>query len=110
MFKHATGRKLARAYRTSAASVVAGGAVSQQQGFDGADSRQRISVEVPALPDDLSSRDLPPLSDALAFTLNVSSPLSILQTVHVILTLVLCFALSFRFRKFCTLTGWGHVT
>ncbi len=90
VFKHATGRKLARAHRTSAASVVAGGAVPEQQGVDGADSRQRMSVEVPALPEDLSSRDLPTLSDALAFTLNVSAPSSIHKLLYVILTFLFC--------------------
>ena len=105
VFKHATGRKLARAHRTSAASSVASSAVPEQQGVDGADSRQQMSVEVPALPEDLSSSDLPVLSDALAFTLNVSSPSSTPQPL--VCYSHICFVLSFRFLIFCTLTGWG---
>ena len=99
VFKHATGRKLARAHRTSAASSVASSAVPEQQGVDGADSRQQMSVEVPALPKDLSSSDLPVLSDALAFTLNVSSPSSTphRNLLYVILTFVLFYHSDFSY-------------
>jgi hypothetical protein len=70
-YKHVTGKTLA-AERTSAHDELLGDRCSVQQQGKEEDVEQRQQITAPLLPDDLSSRDLPQLSDKLAFSLNVT--------------------------------------